>query len=431
MENYYQILGVNYNATQDEIKNAFRNLIKQYHPDVNFSFNAEEMAKKIIGAYDVLSNSAERIKYDSKMKNNQSSYTASSTTSQKTSQQTQYEQQKKQQEAQERYEKWKTESENREREASKSTYHYQQTREESESDFEDWIKEYLRRKREQEKYNLQKIIKVKNDNILNINYNNNLIYKPTKRYDDYPVVDTSDIKVDSQLLHQLEQLLSKKGITISRDINIPHIVIDKKTAPKGIVSTNIPNELLQNPDFMSFKIIYENLVKELTYDREYVRTIVTNKKIESFSDSVNENARRTIVDKKGVCRTFAMRLLFELNQLGIENYLLQQLMPNTIHTLNLYFIGGKPYIADLTDDIVQDHYDYPSPIYKRTTPISYCIDFEEYFKKHNSYLCSVLIETTEEQIGGVYYREIPITEFIRTKYANSEQNENYSGKKLI
>ena len=34
-KNYYDILGVNKNATADEIKSAYRKLVKQYHPDLN------------------------------------------------------------------------------------------------------------------------------------------------------------------------------------------------------------------------------------------------------------------------------------------------------------------------------------------------------------------------------------------------------------
>jgi len=52
----YEILGVSANATQAEIKKAFRKLITQWHPDVNQHriTEAEEMSKKIIAAYSVL-----------------------------------------------------------------------------------------------------------------------------------------------------------------------------------------------------------------------------------------------------------------------------------------------------------------------------------------------------------------------------------------
>lgn len=55
MENYYDILGVNKNATADEIKKAYRNLAFKYHPDRNQgNADAEEKFKKISAAYDVL-----------------------------------------------------------------------------------------------------------------------------------------------------------------------------------------------------------------------------------------------------------------------------------------------------------------------------------------------------------------------------------------
>ena len=43
---YYEVLGVNRNASADELKSAFRNLARQYHPDVNKAADAEERLKK-------------------------------------------------------------------------------------------------------------------------------------------------------------------------------------------------------------------------------------------------------------------------------------------------------------------------------------------------------------------------------------------------
>jgi len=61
---YYEILGVARNASQDEIKAAFRRLARQYHPDVSNEPNAEERFKEINEAYAVLSDPQKRTAYD-------------------------------------------------------------------------------------------------------------------------------------------------------------------------------------------------------------------------------------------------------------------------------------------------------------------------------------------------------------------------------
>ncbi|HSM70558.1 MAG TPA: molecular chaperone DnaJ [Anaerolineales bacterium] len=63
-DNYYDILGVGRNASNDEIKAAFRKLARQYHPDVNKENGAEEKFKEINEAYGVLSDSQKRAYYD-------------------------------------------------------------------------------------------------------------------------------------------------------------------------------------------------------------------------------------------------------------------------------------------------------------------------------------------------------------------------------
>jgi len=61
---YYEVLGVPRTATPEEIKSAFRNLARQYHPDVNKSPDAEEKFKEINEAYAVLSDAEKRAAYD-------------------------------------------------------------------------------------------------------------------------------------------------------------------------------------------------------------------------------------------------------------------------------------------------------------------------------------------------------------------------------
>jgi DnaJ-class molecular chaperone len=65
MKDYYQVLGVARNASEAEIKKAYRRLARQYHPDVNKGDKkAEERFKEISEAYNVLSDPKQRQQYD-------------------------------------------------------------------------------------------------------------------------------------------------------------------------------------------------------------------------------------------------------------------------------------------------------------------------------------------------------------------------------
>ena len=61
---YYEVLGVNRQTSQDEVKRAFRRLARQYHPDVNRSPDAEARFKEVNEAYEVLSDTDKRAAYD-------------------------------------------------------------------------------------------------------------------------------------------------------------------------------------------------------------------------------------------------------------------------------------------------------------------------------------------------------------------------------
>jgi curved DNA-binding protein CbpA len=62
--NFYAVLGVKKTATRDEIKDAFKRLASQYHPDRNKDEDAARRFKEVSEAYFVLSDSAQRHLYD-------------------------------------------------------------------------------------------------------------------------------------------------------------------------------------------------------------------------------------------------------------------------------------------------------------------------------------------------------------------------------
>lgn len=62
---YYQVLGVDRDASQDQIKSAYRKLARKYHPDVSKEADAEARFKELGEAYEVLKDPEKRAAYDS------------------------------------------------------------------------------------------------------------------------------------------------------------------------------------------------------------------------------------------------------------------------------------------------------------------------------------------------------------------------------
>lgn len=61
---YYEVLGVNKNASEDDIKKAYRKLSKKYHPDLNKEVDSSRKFKEIQEAYDVIGDASKRNQYD-------------------------------------------------------------------------------------------------------------------------------------------------------------------------------------------------------------------------------------------------------------------------------------------------------------------------------------------------------------------------------
>lgn len=61
---YYEVLGVDQNASVDEVKKAYRKLARKYHPDVNKEADATEKFKEVKDAYDTLSDPQKKSHYD-------------------------------------------------------------------------------------------------------------------------------------------------------------------------------------------------------------------------------------------------------------------------------------------------------------------------------------------------------------------------------
>src|SRR6184192_2767623 len=61
---YYELLGVSRNASESEIKKAFRSLARELHPDVSDAPDAQERFREVVEAYEVLSKRETRELYD-------------------------------------------------------------------------------------------------------------------------------------------------------------------------------------------------------------------------------------------------------------------------------------------------------------------------------------------------------------------------------
>ena len=62
--NPYDVLGVDKNASDDDIRKAFRKLSKKYHPDLNKAPDAEAKFKEVNAAYEILKDPQKRAQYD-------------------------------------------------------------------------------------------------------------------------------------------------------------------------------------------------------------------------------------------------------------------------------------------------------------------------------------------------------------------------------
>jgi len=84
MKDYYKVLGVPRTASATQIKQAYRILVKQFHPDINQTSSAAERTKQLNEAWAVLSDPQKKISYDMDIKTHESGQ-QNSTSSQGTS----------------------------------------------------------------------------------------------------------------------------------------------------------------------------------------------------------------------------------------------------------------------------------------------------------------------------------------------------------
>lgn len=68
-KNYYEVMGLTPEASDKDIKQAYRKLARKYHPDLNKEANAEEKFKEMAAAYEVLRDPQKRKEYDFQLQN--------------------------------------------------------------------------------------------------------------------------------------------------------------------------------------------------------------------------------------------------------------------------------------------------------------------------------------------------------------------------
>ena len=74
MKNYYDILEISHSSTYEEIRNAFRTLALKYHPDKNKTEEAKIKFIAIVEAYEILSDTKSRKKYDDSILENKNTF---------------------------------------------------------------------------------------------------------------------------------------------------------------------------------------------------------------------------------------------------------------------------------------------------------------------------------------------------------------------
>lgn len=77
--NYYDILGVSQQAILSDIKKAFREKAKIFHPDINNRVGSEELFQVVQEAYETLSDEQKRLAYDKSIASSRSSYSSEDT----------------------------------------------------------------------------------------------------------------------------------------------------------------------------------------------------------------------------------------------------------------------------------------------------------------------------------------------------------------